>query len=174
MIKSTVKINGSGIPSLYKGENPWKTLSKSLCTLYCAGLNIDWREFHYEYDSNHELLDLSAYGFDNKNYWIDYVNDWCLHKVEPRGIEPAVELQPPPDKVSQLSTSSVHCVIFEEFNGDTGKVIVQSDVSHGALKAAVLGHKVNGSGFFPSVSKLPSSIIETADHCFRPSMPISQ
>lgn len=174
MIKSTVEINGSGIPSLYKGENPWKTLSKSLCILYCAGLNIDWREFHHEYDLNHELLDLPAYGFEKKNYWIDYVNDWCLHKVKPRGLEPAVELQPPPDTVSQLSTSSVHRVIFEEFNGDTGKAIVQSDVSHGALKAAVLGHKVNGSGLFPSVSKLPSSIIETADHCFRLSMPISQ
>lgn len=83
MIKATVEINGSGIPSLHKGENPWKTLSKSLSILYCAGLNIDWREFHHEYDSNHELLDLPAYGFDNKNYWIDYVNDWCLHKVEP-------------------------------------------------------------------------------------------
>lgn len=79
-------------------------------------------------------------------------------------MEPAVELQPPPDIVSQLSTSSVHRVIFEEFNGDTGKVIAQSDVSHGALKAAVLGHKANGSGFFPLVNKLQSSILKTADH----------
>ena len=164
MIKATVEINGSGIPSLHKGENPWKTLSKSLSVLYCAGLNIDWREFHHEYDSTHELLDLPAYGFDNKNYWIDYVNDWCLHKVEPRGVEPASELQPPPEVVSQLSTSSVHRVILEEFNGDTGKVIAQSDLSHPVLRAAVLGHRVNGSGFFPSVSKLPSSSLKTSDH----------
>lgn len=165
MIKATVEINGSGIPSLHKGENPWKTLSKSLSILYCAGLNIDWREFHHEYDSNHELLHLPAYGFDSKNYWIDYVNDWCLHKVEPRGVGAALEPQPPPDIVSQLSTSSVHRVIFEEFKGDTGKVIAQSDMSGPALRAAVLGHTVNGSGFCPSVGKLPLFILGISDHC---------
>ena len=153
MINTILEIHSQGVPSLHKGEDPWKTLSKSLCSLYSAGLSIDWRQFHREYDSNHELLDLPAYSFDNKNYWIDYVNDWCLHKVEPRNSQPVGQAGSVKGD-SKLSTSSVHHVVFEEFEGDSGKVVAQSDLSHPALKAAIMGHLVNGAGLCPSVSTM--------------------
>ena len=41
MIKVTFRNSNLGVPSLHKAEDPWKTLLKSLCSLYDTGLNID-------------------------------------------------------------------------------------------------------------------------------------
>ncbi|KAL8703407.1 MAG: hypothetical protein Q9201_003410 [Fulgogasparrea decipioides] len=149
MIKMTLESDSLGVPSLHKAEDAWKALSKSLCLLYSTGLSIDWRQFHYEYDSSHELLDLPAYSFDNKNYWIDYVNDWCLNKTEPRNGHADTHVESR-QQASKLSTSSVHRIVFEEFEDNAGKVIVQSDLCHPMLRKAVMRHRVNGAGLCPS------------------------
>ena len=150
MVEASVEGNPIAVASLHKTQTPWATLSKSLSSLHCTGLGIDWREFHRDFTACHELLNLPVYKFDNKNYWIDYVNDWCLHKTEPRTIK----LAEPVTEAPRLSTSSVHRIVAQEFDGEVGKVIVQSDLSEPALKAAILGHLVNGAGLCPSVSCL--------------------
>lgn len=150
MIKASLEYKPLTVASLHKAETPWATLSKSLCSLHSAGLEIDWREFHSDFVDCHEVLSLPAYKFDNKNYWIDYVNDWCLHKTEPRTAKLA-ELS---KEISRLSTSSVHRVVSQEFDGVVAKVVVQSDLSEPAVRAAILGHMVNGTGLCPSVSLL--------------------
>ena len=149
MIKNTLETGTVIVASLHKAESPWTTLSKSLCRLHCTGSRVDWQEFHRDFASCHELLDLPAYSFDNKTYWIDYVNDWCLYKTESR----QAKLAEPPKQVSKLSTSSVHRIVSQDFRGDTGTVIAQSDLSEPALQNAVLGHLVNGVGLCPSVSR---------------------
>ena len=151
MIKATLGPDICTVASLRKAEDAWKTLSTSLCSLHCTGLNIDWRQFHRDFESSHELLNLPVYSFDNKNYWIDYVNDWCLHKTEPRNAKLDEALKPVIE-VSKLSTSSVHRVVSEAFKDDSGKVVIQSDLSNPLLRAAILGHLVNGAGLCPSVS----------------------
>ncbi|KAI4171110.1 MAG: hypothetical protein LQ343_004522 [Gyalolechia ehrenbergii] len=147
MIRTSLESDFLGVPSLHKAEDAWKTLSKSLCALFSTGLDLDWRQFHLEYDSSHELLALPAYCFDNKHYWIDYVNDWCLYKVEPRLLHHATK---PAQQASKLSTSSVQYIFSEEFEGNTCKVVAQSDLSNPVLRNAVLGHCVNGGGLCPS------------------------
>lgn len=146
MIKASLEYKTLTVASLHKAETPWTTLSKSLCSLHCTGLEIDWREFHCNFAACHELLNLPAYTFDNKKYWIDYVNDWCLHKTESR----SAKLAEPSKEISKLSTSSVHRVVSQDFDGVVGKVVVQSDLSDPALRAAILGHLVNGAGLCPS------------------------
>lgn len=153
MIKSSLEYKSLMVASLHKAETPWTTLSKSLCSLHCAGLEIDWREFHSDFGACHELLNLPTHKFDNKNYWIDYVNDWCLHKTEPRNPK----LAETSNKLPELSTSSVHRVVSQELDGVIGKVVVQSDLSDPALRAAISGHMVNGAGLCPSVT-LPFQI----------------
>ena len=153
MIKSIFETSALGVPSLHRGENPWKTLSKSLCSLYSTGLSIDWRQFHLEYNTNHELLNLPAYSFDSKNFWIDYVHDWCLYKNVPRDLQPRIDVKPH-QEVSTLSTSSVHRIQSESFEANVGEVVAQSDVAHPVLRAAIMGHLVNGVGLCPSVSAL--------------------
>ncbi len=66
-----------------------KMIGKSLraafarCTLHAAGLDVDWSEYHRPFASAHELLRLPTYTWDNKNYWIEYKNSWCMTKEDP-------------------------------------------------------------------------------------------
>lgn len=153
MIKSTLGTANVMVPSLLKLENPWKTLCSSLCLIHCNGLNINWSEIQRDYDASHQLLHLPSYSFDRKNYWIDYVNDWSLTKIEPRISTDKNPKAVPPK--SSLSTSTVHNIVEEEFADTTGKVVMQSNLSDPLLRAAVRGHSVNGTGLCPSVSLHP-------------------
>ena len=150
MMSSTLENDNVMVPSLRKSEDPWRTLSTSLCLIHCSGQKVDWGEVHRDYEASHELLDLPTYSFDSKKYWIDYVNDWCLTKIEPRTTSqsenPKADLSE-----SKLSTSTVHRVVEEDFEEASGRMIIQSDISDPVFRTAILGHLVNGAGLCPSV-----------------------
>jgi acyl transferase domain-containing protein len=152
MVTSTLSSATSTFASLIKGKEPWGSLSSSICSLHCAGIAIDFREFHREYESSRNLLDLPSYSFDNKNYWIEYVNDWCLHKVEPRNIK-AIEERPTASQ-SRLSTSSVHKITKEDFENGKGTLESETDLTDPVLRAAVQGHQVNNTSLFSSVGSI--------------------
>lgn len=133
-------------PTLRRNEDNWKVLTNSLCMLHSAGLNVDWNEYHREYDSNHELLRLPTYRWDNKNYWIDYKNDWCLTKGDSKLAEEIPEPKP------KLSNSSVHRIVEEDFNDEGATIIVASNLAEPELKEVIKGHEVNGFGLCPPVS----------------------
>ena len=79
-IKSSLGNETLVVPSLHKKEDPWRTTSSGLCLLHRKGLHIDWDEVHNEYESSHVVLGLPSYTFENKNYWLEYTNNWCLTK----------------------------------------------------------------------------------------------
>lgn len=151
MIKSTLETENIMVPSFRKSEDPWKTLSTSMCLVHCTGLRINWSEVQRDHEASHQLLNLPSYSFDDKNYWIDYVNDWCLTKTEPHITNVIEESKPMPPK-PKFSTSTVHRVMDEEFEDGAGKVIIQSDLSDPIFRALVSGHKVNDNCLCPSVS----------------------
>lgn len=153
LIKASLPSVNIAAASLRKNEDPWRTLADSLRVLYCGGLNVDWSEVHREFDDSHQLLDMPSYSFDNKNYWIDYVNDWCLTKGEPSAPSTMVQtgLKALEEK-SKLSTTTVHRIVEEDFQTTAGKVVVQCDISEPTLHTAVCGHLVNGAALCPSVS----------------------
>lgn len=151
MIKSTLETENIMVPSLRKSEDPWKTLSTSVCLVHCSGLRINWSEVHRDHEASHQLLNLPSYSFDDKNYWIDYINDWCLTKTEPRVTNVIEESKPVPPK-SKFSTSTVQRVVEEEFEDETGRVVIQSDLSDPIFRSLVSGHKVNDNCLCPSVS----------------------
>lgn len=151
MVKNTFSPRTFTAASLNKSEDSWKSLSTAICSLHCAGVAIDFREFHQEFESCHILLDLPSYSFDNKNYWIDYVNDWCLYKVESRNTKVIEDVQPV--SRSKLSTTSVHRVIAESFENGKANVTAQSDLTDPVLRAAVQGHQVNNTSLFSSVRR---------------------
>ncbi|KAF2742534.1 polyketide synthase [Sporormia fimetaria CBS 119925] len=148
MVKNTFSSAITTVASLTKGEDSWKSLSKAICSMHTAGVAIDFGEFHRDFESCHKLLDLPLYSFDNKNYWIDYVNDWCLYKVEPR-TQKVIEAAPPAPK-QRLSTTSVHRITAESFEDGRAKVTAQSDLSDPVLRGAVQGHQVNNTSLFSS------------------------
>ncbi|KAG4217906.1 hypothetical protein PC116_g33614, partial [Phytophthora cactorum] len=80
MVKAAFGATTIAVPSLRRNEATYKTLSSTLCTFHSAGLNIDWNEYHRDFDASVRLLDLPAYSFDLKNYWLQYTGDWSLTK----------------------------------------------------------------------------------------------
>lgn len=147
MVKATFGAATIAIPTLRRNENAWHTLTNSLCGMHSAGLKIDWEEYHRDFSDSVRLLDLPSYAFDDKNYWIQYEGDWCLSKgrisTSPHGkIED--------DRKEKISTTTVHRVIEENFDSDTATVTTESDLARSDLRAAVMGHLVNGTGLCPS------------------------
>ena len=69
------------IPSLEANQDSWSVLSRSVASAYRLGCNINWDQYHRDYD--HAVVQLPSYCWDLKDYWIQYVHDWSLRKGEP-------------------------------------------------------------------------------------------
>lgn len=146
-IKSSLDSETVTTPSLHKNEDPWRTLSNGLSLLHRKGLSIDWDEVHSEYESSHMVLGLPNYTFENKNYWLQYHNNWCLTKGE------AMEVPTKKRRNGRLSTSSVHKVTKQSY-GDRITIVAESDLSEPDLSDAIFGHLVNGAALCPAVRRL--------------------
>ena len=131
--------------SLRKGVAPYKTISESLATLHTIGFNVDWNEYHRDFIDCVRMLDLPAYAFDNKNYWIQYTGDWNLHKGQVLGLAALPEAEVP-----KLSTTTVQRVVSEVVEVNKATVVIESDISRPDLLAAISGHVVNGTALCPS------------------------
>lgn len=146
MVRTTFGAATTGGPTLRRNESAYKTLSNTLSALHTAGMTIDWSEYHRDFHPALRLLDLPAYSFDDKNYWIQYEGDWCLTKGQPQAIMPAASEATP-----KLSTASVHKITSEIVNGHEVVISVESDMSKPELRGVVSGHLVNGAMLCPSV-----------------------
>lgn len=143
-IKSSLGTESVAIPALRKKEDPWRTTALGLGVLHCKGLPIDWDEVHSEYESSHTVLALPSYAFENKNYWLEYTNNWCLNKGK------VIEAPAKRIRDCHLSTSSVQKLIKEDYE-DMITLMAESDLSHSDLNDAISGHLVNGAALCPSV-----------------------
>jgi monodictyphenone polyketide synthase len=157
--KSIMSPIGVAVPSLRRGENNWQTLSQSMALLHCAGVEVNWNEFHRPFEKEVRLLDLPTYAWNEKNHWIQYNGNWALTKDNnSHEIEKATLSTTRPDSharatpISSLQTSLVHRVVEENISGVAGRVVVQSDLMHSEFLAAAWGHKMNGSGVVTSVN----------------------
>lgn len=173
MVKSSLSGTPITAGSLRRNEDPWKTLSNSISTLFLAGVAFDWNEYHRQFNDAQELLSLPTYSFDDKKYWLDYHNNWTLTKgealraAEPKAIEAPVEVK------SKLSTTSCHRIVRENLHANSGTVVIQSDLSDPKLRATISGHQVNGNPFCPS-SLYADQAMTVADYLYkqlRPNLP---
>ncbi|KAJ2893280.1 putative polyketide synthase protein [Zalerion maritima] len=162
MVKATFGAATIACPTVRKNEETYKTLSSTLCTFHTAGLNMDWNEFHRDFDGSVRLLDLPTYSFEDKNYWLQYEGDWCLTKnriasAARKAIEPAKP---------KLSTASVHTVTLEEVKGDVAIIETESELTREDLKRAVSGHLVNGAALCPS-SLYADMAVTVCDYAYK-------
>ncbi|KAF2717199.1 polyketide synthase [Polychaeton citri CBS 116435] len=159
------------VPSLRRGEDAWKTLSNTICTLFTAGVNINFDEFHRYFNDSMEMLTLPTYSFDNKKYWLDYHNNWTLTKGEASKVkEVVVEKAGAPAAVveapaKRLSTSCQR-IVKEEFNANTASVTVQSSLADKHLYPVVCGHMVNNAALCPS-SLYADMALTVADYIYK-------
>jgi naphtho-gamma-pyrone polyketide synthase len=149
MVKSSLHAQVATLSSLRRNDDGWKVLVSSLSSLYLAGHDINWGEYHRDFTAGHEVLQLPAYSWDNKNYWIQYEHNWTLTKGDPPTTVPEVA------KVSSsFSTISVQKILEEREEGTSATVLMESDFQHPLLKAVASGHRVNGAQLCPSVSDM--------------------
>ncbi|KAH6635113.1 putative polyketide synthase [Chaetomium sp. MPI-SDFR-AT-0129] len=142
-----------------RGEDNWTTLSQALVQLHLAGVPIAWDEFHRPFEKKHalRLLDLPAYAWNDKTYWIQYNGDWALTKgntfydaEKAEKAEKGRMIMAVQQPRSEISTTTVQQIVEQEFHGSAGCVVVQSDLSRPDLRAAAWGHKMNNCGVVTS------------------------
>jgi iterative type I PKS product template protein len=135
MIKATLPTVNT-LASLQRGRSALQTVASTIKTLYCAGLHIAWSEYHRDFTAAQKIVDLPAYSWDLKHYWIQYVNDWSLRK----GDAPLVIST----GSSSLNTTTIHNVVQENVNDRDGHIVVEADIARKDLCPLVQGHEVDG------------------------------
>ena len=156
-VKSNISSVKVAIASFRRGDNNWTTMAQALAALHCAGVAVNWNEFHRPFERGLRLLpDLPTYKWNDKTYWIQYNGDWALTKgntfydAEKATLTNQQGPAALPSK-SSLSTSTVQRIVEEEFNGTAGSVAMQSDLSQPDFRSAAWGHKMNECGVVTSV-----------------------
>ncbi|KAI1504073.1 putative polyketide synthase [Biscogniauxia marginata] len=152
-VRSALSTINVATPSLRRDDDNWMTMARSLAALHCAGVKVDWNEFHRPFESALRLLDLPTYAWNEKTYWIQYNGDWALTKGNTfydaeKGINKAQIASVVPK--SSLSTSLVQQIIDQSFDGPAGMVVMQSDLMQPDFRAAAWGHQMNGCGVVTS------------------------
>ena len=157
-VKNSIEKVGLTRPSLRKNEDNWTTVSETLCELHCAGVEIDWREYHRPYEQSVKLLDLPTYAWNNKNHWINYANDWSLVKGNYQNVQQQQVVQPveakdmTPKLAPYLQTNSIHGLVEETYDDKAAKLVVETNVCGEIYRDVVDGHAMNGYGVVSSVS----------------------
>ncbi|KAL8715826.1 MAG: hypothetical protein Q9220_000493 [cf. Caloplaca sp. 1 TL-2023] len=170
-IKAELGANPTSLPTLRRDVPAYKAIGSSLSGLHLAGVHVQWEEYHRDFHSCVQLLDLPTYAFDNKNYWIQYTGDWNLTKGQIGGLASLAEVPK-----SNLSTTSIHRVLSEVVDGDKATIVTESDVTQTELLAAVGGHVVNGTALCPSslYADMAYTVSEHLYKLLRPDAPAIQ
>jgi acyl transferase domain-containing protein len=146
MIRSTLGSHIRGVPSLRKNENAWTSSAKALSFLHNSGLDINWNEYHRDFERGQKLLDIPAYSFDEKNCWLEYKNDWALRKGD--------DVASKNTKVQAESglTTTVHRLVSKETTGSKVSLTFETDLGEPTIHAVIAGHSLNGLALCPAVS----------------------
>ena len=148
MMKACIGSSTRTVASVRKNNSLWATLSEALSTLYQAGIDLHWGEFHRDFDAFQTIISLPAYSWHLKNHWIQYVHDWCLTK----GDAPAAITEIPtlPAAEPQFLSATCQKILESEHGPEKSSVLMESDISHPDLRAVFEAHKVNGAVLCPS------------------------
>lgn len=171
MVKASLGNEPTTVPSLRRSEDPWKTITTGIATLFQTGVYINFDEYHREFNGCHDLLLLPTYSFDNKTYWLDYHNNWCLTKGE--ALTSIQEVTSPTPPVSKFSTTSCQRIVHEELQANTGMVVFQTNLADPNLAKAVRGHLVNDNPLYPS-SLWADQALTVADYLYKELRPKSE
>lgn len=149
MVKGTLGPQIRTIATLRQNVEPYKTIVSGLQTLYLAGVEINWNEYHRHFPSSQTVIELPLYSWDLKNYWIQYRNDFLLTK----GEQP-LPVAPPSRPLRKHLSPTAQCIVEESHGTEKSSMVVESDIFDEKLLPILQGHLVNGAALAPSVRSL--------------------
>ncbi|KUI53252.1 Conidial yellow pigment biosynthesis polyketide synthase [Cytospora mali] len=136
MVKAVLGTHIVSLASVQRGRSIWQVLSLAFKALYNAGAHVHWQEYQRDFKASHKVLSLPAYGWDLKQYWLQYVNDWSLRKGDPPlmivGNTPALE------------STTIHRIVEETGGSREHRIVVEADIARKDLSPLVQGHEVDG------------------------------
>lgn len=144
-VRNTMQDGTLTIASLKLNEDNWQTFSRSMTQLHNVGVDLGWHGWHAPFESHLRMLELPAYQWNAKDYWIQYEGDWMVTK----GIKSSANS--PLSIPSALRTALVHHLVAETIGDNSGEVIVQSDILQPDFLEAMNGHKMNRCAVATSV-----------------------
>ncbi len=175
MVKATLGAKMPTLPILQRNKDVWQNLAVALGSLYVESHDINWVEYHSAFKACHKVLELPAYGWDLKEYYIPYEGDWCLHRhavecgcADPNGPanhtghnigpqpvtarKPAQKPEPAKVPTATLESTTVHRIVEETTGALGATLIVETDISRPDIGRVAQGHKVDQIGLCtPSV-----------------------
>ena len=128
LVRSCLGSDITALPTLQKDQDDWAVIADAVSQVYRSGKDLHWQEYHRGFEASHEVLQLPAYNWNLKDYWIQYVNDWSLRKGDPPLVAAA-----------KLQSSTIHTV----HEDNAGKIVVESDLGHSVLNRLIQGHVVD-------------------------------
>ncbi|KAM3151677.1 Non-reducing polyketide synthase PKS19 [Botrytis cinerea] len=131
-------------PTMHRDQDNWTTLGKALTSLYNAGVNIDWTEFHLPFEQALRLVDSPTYAWNNTNYWIQYNGDWNLTKGQ--ALSDPNFTKAITQAVKGFRTTSIHEIRSENYTETSAQIVTESDMTDPALKDVIEGHTMNNYG----------------------------
>lgn len=136
MVKAVLGNQMTCLMSAQRARDIWQILGSTLKSLYTAGIDVRWSEFHRDFRASAKVVALPAYSWDLKHYWMQYVNDWSLRKGDP-----ALVISGP----NKLESTTIHRIVDETLDATAGgKIVVEADIARKDLSPLVQGHEVNG------------------------------
>ncbi|KAJ2978714.1 hypothetical protein NQ176_g3666 [Zarea fungicola] len=159
-VRQTLGDRASVAKSLHRDQDAWETMAATLCNFHDAGYNINWEKYNAGLGGNFELIQLPPYGWDLKNFWINYENNWSLTKGE--GC----------DHISDNSTLhgtrsfSIHKIFESKAEGEQASLNAETDFTEPSMTRFVAGHRVNGVALCPS-SLYVDMALTVAGHLFQ-------
>lgn len=123
-------------------DTTWTGVSKSLATLYQAGVEIDWIAVHEPSVTKNQLKlisSLPAYHWDVKDYWIKWTEP-----REPQAIAPAPAAAPVPAATATVERpmSAVLHYVVKKTQSPKVEFTFKSSAADPALKALITGHRL--------------------------------
>ncbi|KAK1953603.1 ketoacyl-synt-domain-containing protein [Colletotrichum sublineola] len=134
------------LPCLKKGTAEWQNLANILASAYSSGVEVNWAEYHKEYQAGLRLAHLPTYAFDLKHYW---------HSPERPAERSPVRngRQSNPGSGPVLRSAVLHRVETDDVDmlGARGRIEFSSDLDRDTpLRTMSQGHVVDGQSLVPT------------------------
>ncbi|CZR60185.1 related to polyketide synthase [Phialocephala subalpina] len=147
MVRSTLGTQIRAMPSLRKNESAWTTSAKAMSFFYTAGVEVNFNEYHRDFAACQNLLTLPTYAFEEKNYWLEYKNDWLLLKDGAAAPARTTEVKTEPTKPI---TTTVQRLVSTDVKGSTASLVFETDLSEPNMHNIIAGHCLNGLAMTPA------------------------